>query len=155
MGAVVRELSKAPDADLHAMAVYLATQMKPAAGSRAADRAAEAAQAHPAGASLYAGACAACHEPGAGMMLEGRPPLPLGTPLHEADPRDTLQIILKGMKPPVGAAGPFMPAFEGTLTDAQVAEVAAYIRARFSDRPPWPNLTAQAAKARRQGEAAS
>jgi nicotinate dehydrogenase subunit B len=89
------------------------------------------------------------------MMLEGRPPLPLGTPLHEADPRDTLQIILKGMKPPVGAAGPFMPAFEGTLTDAQVAEVAAYIRARFSDRPPWPNLTAQAAKARRQGEAAS
>lgn len=155
MGAVVRQLSKAPDADLHAMAVYLAGLMKAQAPSRPLDRGAEAARVHPEGASLYAGACASCHDPGAGMMLEGRPPLPLGTPVHEADPKDVLQIILKGLKPPLGSAGPYMPAFEGTLTDAQVAEVAAYVRGRFSDRPPWPNLAAAAAKARRQGEDAS
>ncbi|MDB5417847.1 MAG: cytochrome c, class, partial [Phenylobacterium sp.] len=108
-------------------------------------------RAHPQGATLYAGACASCHEPGAPMMQQGRPPLPLGTPLHEADPRDTLQIILQGLDPPLGGAGPYMPAFASSLTDPQVAEIAAYVRARFSDRPAWSNLTAAVAKARSEG----
>jgi mono/diheme cytochrome c family protein len=155
MGEVVRELAKAPDADLHAMAVYLADVMRPSPAGQGrtaiADHAEAAARAHPQGASLYAGACAACHEPGAPMMAEGRPPLPLGTPLHEADPRDTVQIVLKGLKPPLGGAGPYMPEFASTLTDGQVAEIAAYVRARFSDRPAWSNLTAAVAKARREG----
>ncbi|HEV2530790.1 c-type cytochrome [Phenylobacterium sp.] len=155
MGTVVRELARAPDADLHAMAVYLAQVMRPspAGQGRAAlvDRAEAAQRAHPEGASLYAGACATCHEPGAPMMLEGRPPLPLGTPLHEADPRDVLQIVLQGLKPPLGGAGPYMPAFASSLTDRQVAEIAAYVRARYSDRPPWPDLTAAVAKARKEG----
>jgi len=159
MSAVVRELSKASEADLHAMAVYLAEVMRPAPAGQGrpalVDRAEAAARAHPQGASLYAGACAACHEPGAQMMAEGRPPLPLGTPLHEADPRDTLQIILKGLTPPLGGAGPYMPAFASSLTDGQVAEIAAYVQARYSDRPAWSNLTAAVAKARQAGEGAS
>jgi mono/diheme cytochrome c family protein len=155
MGTVIRELAKAPDADRRAMAVYLAELMKPSPAGRGqaalVDRAAAAASAHPQGASLYAGACASCHEPGAPMMLQGRPPLPLGTPLHEADPRDTIQIVLQGLQPPLGGAGPYMPAFGSSLTDAQVAEIAAYVRARYSDRPPWSNLTAAVAEARKQG----
>ncbi|MDB5494808.1 MAG: cytochrome c, class, partial [Phenylobacterium sp.] len=133
----------------------LAELMKPSPAGRGqtalVDRAAAAASAHPQGASLYAGACASCHEPGAPMMQQGRPPLPLGTPLHEADPRDTLQIILQGLDPPLGGAGPYMPAFASSLTDPQVAEIAAYVRARFSDRPAWSNLTAAVAKARSEG----
>jgi mono/diheme cytochrome c family protein len=153
MGTVVHQLARAPAADLHAISVYLASQMQgaPAAAGPPPDHAARAAQAYPAGAVLYAGACAACHDPGAPMMIEGRPPLQLGTPLHEEDPRDTIQIILQGLEPPTGPAGPFMPRFDG-LTDSQVADLAAYLRARYSDRPPWRNLPAAVAKARKEGD---
>lgn len=154
MGAVTRQLARAPQADLHAMAVYLADFMRPSPGGQGrvaiVDRAAAAAQAHPQGATLYAGACASCHDAGAPMMLEGRPALPLGTPLHEADPRDTIQIILQGLEPPTGPSGPYMPAFAESLTDAQVAEVTAYLRARYTDKPAWADLTAAVAKARRE-----
>jgi nicotinate dehydrogenase subunit B len=150
MGVVTRELAKASDADVHAMAVYLADQMRPAANrSPPQERVLAAAAAHPAGAQINAGACAACHAAGSPMMLNGRPPLQLGTPLHEDDPRDTLAIVLKGLRPPVGPAGPMMPAFDG-LTDAQLAELAGYLRMRFSDRPAWRNLTAAAARARKE-----
>ena len=151
MGAVVHELARAPESDVRALSVYLAAQMQSAPGSRLVDHAERAAREHPAGATLFAGACAVCHEPGGGMMLEGRPPLQLGTPLHEADPRDTLQIIRQGLKPPAGPSGPYMPAFSDSFTDAQLAELAAYLRTRYADEPPLPNLAAAAGKARREG----
>ena len=150
MGPVVHELARAQDTDVRAMAVYLADQMKAAPGSAPIDRAAWAAAQHPLGAQLYAGACAACHEAGAPMMREGRPALSLGTPLHEDDPRDAIAIVLKGLKPPAGAAGPAMPPFGSTFTDAQVVEITAYLRARFSSRPAWRKLPAAVAAARKE-----
>ena len=85
------------------------------------------------------------------MMNEDRPNLALGSPLHEDDPADTVQIVLQGLKPPAGRAGPTMPAFAGAFTDAQVAEIAAYLRARYSADPPWPDgdLAQAVAKARK------
>ena len=150
MGEITHDLARAPQADVRAMAVYLADLMKTAPGSPPVDREAEAAAQHPEGATLYAGACAACHEPGAPMMREGRPALALGTPLHEDDPRDTLAIVLTGLKPPVGAAGPYMPEFGSSFTDGQVAEIAAYLRARFSTKPAWSRLPAAVAKTRKE-----
>ena len=153
MGAVAHELARAPETDVRAMAVYLAELMNAPPRARPLDRAQDAAAAHPLGAALYAGACANCHDAGAPMMREGRPPLQLGTPLHEDDPRDMIQIVLQGLKPPVGAAGPQMPAFGGSFTDAQLAEIAAYLRARYSDRPAWRDLPRAVAKARREAAA--
>ena len=86
------------------------------------------------------------------MMREGRPPLPLGTPLHEANGRDVVQIVLQGLQPPVGRSGPYMPAFADSFSDAQVAEIAAYLRARHGYGPPWPDLKREAARARKEGE---
>ena len=153
MGPVVRELAEAPARDLHAMAVYLAERMNAARRARPVDQAGPAAAAHPEGAALFAGACAGCHDAGAAMMREGRPPLQLGTPLHEDDPRDTIQIVLKGLRPPLGASGPYMPPFAAAFTDGQLAEIAAYLRARYSDRPPWRDLPRAVAKARKEGDA--
>lgn len=157
MGSVVRELARAPEADVRALSAYLATVMQPSPAGQGRnpppDRAEGAAAAHPQGAMLYAGSCAACHDAGAPMMREGRPPLQFGTPLHEADPRDAIQIVLKGLEPPVARNGPYMPAFDGTFTDAQLAEIMAYVRARYSDRPPWPHLATAVAKARKEGGA--
>ena len=156
MGAVSRELSAAPDADVHAIALYVSSLMASAPASRAQspapDRAEAAARAHPQGAGLFAGACATCHGPGAPMMLEGRPILSIGTPLYEPTPRDAMQIVLQGLKPPVGRSGPYMPPYADSLTDVQVGQIAAYLRARYSDRPPWPgDLAREAARARKEG----
>jgi mono/diheme cytochrome c family protein len=89
------------------------------------------------------------------MMQQGRPHLAWGTPLHIDNPHDTVAIIMKGLTPPAGAAGPTMPAFADMLSDAQVQELATYLRARFTDKAPWPDVQAAVAEARqgeRQGE---
>jgi mono/diheme cytochrome c family protein len=153
MGPVTRELSQASPADVHAIAVYVASLMPDRPGSGAASDAEAGARASPRGATLYAGACASCHEPGAGMMQQGRPPLPLGTPLREASPHDVLAIIIEGLSPPIGRSGPYMPAFEASFTDDQLADLAGYLRARFTTLPPWKELKAEAAKARREARA--
>ena len=154
MGDVTRELATAPDEDVRAMAVYIASQMaKSPANSGArkapADRVQLAARDHPSGAALFAGACAGCHEPGVPMMLQGRPPLQLGSPLQEDDPRNTILIIRQGLAPPSGRSGPTMPAFGDAFTTRQTAELVAYLRERFSDGPPWPDLPKAVAKARK------
>lgn len=156
MGPVTYNLARAAPADVRALATYYAWQMRAAPAARAEprlpDRRALASQRHPEGARLYDGACAVCHETGAAMMVAGRPALPLGTPLHEANPRDTIQVILKGLKPPVAARGPYMPAFADALDDRQVAEVVAYLQARHGTGPAWPDLETDVAAARKEGE---
>jgi mono/diheme cytochrome c family protein len=154
---VTRELTLAPEHDVRAIAVYIAflTGKAPAATAVDAspDHSATAAQGDPKAEALFAGACATCHEAGAPMMAEGRPALALGTPLHEAQPRDTIQILLHGLKSPAGRAGPAMPAFAGDFDDAQIASLTAYLRARYTDETPWPHdLTGEVREARKVSE---
>ncbi len=156
MGQVAYNLARAPEADVRAIALYTASLMAgaPAAGQPDAppiDQRARAEHLQPTGAALYASACATCHDAGAPMMTEGRPSLSLGTALWEDDPRDTVAIVLRGLKPPTGPAGPYMPAFGDVFGDAEVGALAAYIRARYSDQPAWPDATAAAAQARKEG----
>ena len=156
MGPVTYNLARAAPADVRALATYYAWQMRAVPAARVEpplpDRQALASQRHPVGARLYDGACAVCHEPGAAMMVAGRPALPLGTPLHEDNPRDTIQIILQGLRPPVSARGPYMPAYGDALDDRQVAEIVAYLQARHGTGPAWKDLEKDVAKAREEGE---
>lgn len=152
MRAVSHNLSRVPDADVRAMATYVASMTDPDGGGPAADRAtlvaAKVAASHappPAlqatdGAVIFAGACAGCHGVGAPMMLNGRPSLALGSSVTSASPRNATQTILYGLQPGPGERGPWMPGFAASLTDAQVAAVLTYLRARFTDRPGWPDL---------------
>ena len=155
MGPVTRNLAGAPAADVAAIAGYYAWLMRdaPAARHEAAlsDRPAEAARRFPEGATLFAGACAACHEPGAAMMVAGRPALALGSSLHQTNPRNTIQIILKGLPPPVRARGPYMPAYGPALDDRQVAALVGYLQARFGTGAAWNDLEGEVAKARKAG----
>jgi nicotinate dehydrogenase subunit B len=154
MGAVTRSLAQADEADVRAIAVYVASLMAEAPAAKSApppiDRPSP--SGHDEAAQLFAGACAGCHEPGAPMMLEGRSPLPWGTPLHEDAPHDTIQILMHGLRSPAGRAGPVMPAFGSMLNNRQVANMAAYLRARFTDKPPWPDLEQVVAQVREKGE---
>jgi nicotinate dehydrogenase subunit B len=151
MGPVTHELAAAPEADVRAISVYIVSLM-PRSSEPTADQEQAAERSHPQGAVLFAGACATCHSPGASMMNEGRPDLTLGTPLHEANPRDTIQIILQGLRSPTGRSGPTMPAYAGAFTDAQIGEIAAYLRARYTRDAPWSgDLAREAGAARREG----
>ncbi len=151
MLAVSHNLTGVPDADVRAMAVYVASMTDPT-GAAEPDRekrvAAQVAAAHAPppglqqmeGASIFAGACAACHGAGAPMMLNGRPSLALGSSVTAATPRNATQTILYGLQPGPSERGPWMPGFAATLNDKQVAAVLAYLRARFTDRPAWDGL---------------
>jgi mono/diheme cytochrome c family protein len=154
MGPVAHGLSTAPDSDVRAIAVYIASLMRgkdQVVGSAPLDRDEEAAREHPTGAVLFSGACGSCHGKGAPMMAQGRPGLSLVGAMQEDDPRNTLQAILQGIQPPTGARGPYMPAFSDSLSDRQIAEVAAYLRSRYSTRPAWSKLESAAAAARKEG----
>lgn len=154
MAEVTRELALAPEADVHALAVYFARLMAdaPAAKGHSAARDAQgdADRMHPEGATLFAGACATCHETGAPMMQQGRPPLAWSTPLRAAAPHNTLHVIVQGLASAPGRGGPSMPAFGNDFTDRQLAEIAAYLRARYTDLPAWQNLEQIAAEVRKE-----
>jgi mono/diheme cytochrome c family protein len=144
MSKVTRELAAAPDLDVRALAAYFARLMAdaPAAKGEALPRddQSQAQHEYPESATLFAGACATCHDAGAPMMQQGRPPLAWATSLHEETPHNTLHVIVHGLDPSGNRAGPSMPAFGNDFTDRQLAEMAAYLRARYTDRPPWQNL---------------
>jgi mono/diheme cytochrome c family protein len=85
------------------------------------------------------------------MMQQGRPPLAWGTPLHADNPNDTVRIILKGLVSPAGPTGPTMPAFADMLDDRQVADLTAYLRSRFTEKPAWLGVGDAVAQARQGG----
>jgi len=155
MGEVAQNLAQVPDADVRAIATYIAAGMTAAPAARHEptlyDRKTVAAKAAPEGAALFAGACAACHEPGAPMMVAGRPPLAFGSQFHEHTPRDLIQTILKGVAPPVGPRGPYMPGFATTLSDAQVAQLVGYLQARYGSAQ-WHDVEKEVTKARKEGQ---
>jgi mono/diheme cytochrome c family protein len=43
-----------------------------------------------------------------------------------------------------------MPSFADTLGDAQIGEIVAYLRTRFSSEPQWRNIPNEVARIRRE-----
>jgi mono/diheme cytochrome c family protein len=164
MAPVVHNLSAVPEQDVRAIAAYVEAQMGPPAPERKARRGEAAAPAGAAGAdpayrngeSVYAGACAACHDsgrltPSSGDALQ----LGLGTSVNLPTSSNFLRIVLEGITPRDGERGPWMPGFAGALTDAQVAALAVYARSRFGGGPPWRDVEAEARKIRREKDQAA
>ncbi|UUX95185.1 molybdopterin-dependent oxidoreductase [Aquabacterium sp. J223] len=156
MAPVVRQLQVLPDDDVRAMATYLAGFNPPAADGQAAAVVAQA-RSHAqglrgAGQRLFDGACSACHHDGDGPTLLGvNRPLALNSNLHSDRPDNLLRVVLDGIREPAGHDVGFMPGFRHALSDAQVAELAAYMRQRFAPgRPAWPDLAGTVARLRAQ-----
>jgi mono/diheme cytochrome c family protein len=148
MTEVTQQLAAVPDADVHAMAVYIGSFMPDAAQTTTA----RSSVTSPAASAIFDGACGACHAADAPMTQRGAPSLALSTAVHAATARDVVAVILRGLPWREGHSGPYMPAFAGALTDAQVASVAAYVRANFSDQPAWTDVEATVRDAKRQGD---
>ena len=50
-------------------------------------------------------------------------------------------VILYGLPAPEGEKGPIMPGFAAALNDEQTAALLNYMRATFSDKPAWQDVT--------------
>jgi len=86
-----------------------------------------------AGAAVFEAQCAECHK-AAGKSV----PLALTAPVNAPDPRNLIEIILHGIRPPpAGSPDRSMPARGLLVSDADMAALVAFIRDRFTDKPVW------------------
>jgi nicotinate dehydrogenase subunit B len=158
MAPIVAGLKPLPDSDIRAMARYLVslapapavadpdlkTRLEQAAKTRASNPVTLA------GARIYDGACAVCHEPGQGLDMFGvKPSLALNSAIHAEKPDTVLRVILDGARPEgLGELGA-MPAFRHHLDDAQIADLVTYLRGRFApEKPAWTGLQETSARLR-------
>jgi mono/diheme cytochrome c family protein len=166
MTAVTDALAGVPDQDVRAMAVYVSsltpkTAPPPAPPRPAADRQSRA---------LFEGACSGCHAAdaagvrgadaagvrgadAAGVRTSagaraGTPLLTLSNAVNAPTADSMVHIILNGIPWREGKAAPYMPGFGDALTDAQITDLAVFIRATFSDKPAWTEVATNVAKAR-------
>ena len=160
MAPVVHGLAQLPEQDVRAMAVYLAS-LKPvtstepdrataiAALEQAADRSTSVFPAN--GERIFEGACAVCHETRNVAPTFGvRPPLALNTNLHSDKPDNLIQVILKGIADPASGDLGYMPAFGGSLNDTQIADLIAYLRARYApDKSAWEDVAGRVSTLRK------
>ncbi|WP_407159325.1 molybdopterin cofactor-binding domain-containing protein [Bradyrhizobium sp. STM 3557] len=159
MAPVVKDLAKLPDADIRAMAVYLASFQETQPDAATLDKLAAALEtktqvtsAAPNGARLYLGACAVCHEVGGLPLFGSRPSLALNSNLHSVTPDNLIQVILHGIATPATSDLGYMPAFKDHFGDDQLAELVAYLRKQFApDKPVWTNIRGAIARIRHAG----
>ncbi len=152
MAPVVKELAALPDDDIRAMAVYLGSFNEKPVGKAEQEAlavkletstATQAISASSAGARLYEGACAVCHEVGGAPLFGSRPSLALNSNLHSAAPDNLIQVILHGIAAPSSSDLGYMPGFKDSFNDGQVAELVSWLRRQFApDKPPWTGVDA-------------
>ncbi|HEY1437037.1 MAG TPA: cytochrome c [Casimicrobiaceae bacterium] len=165
MAPVAHNLSTVPEAEVNAIAVYIAARMRASAGARATaagnapDGQGEAAVEQSArvenapaavgkdyaGDAIYRTACADCHDGGRRGIALG-----YSTSMTDTTPANLIRITLDGIYPSEGEKGGVMPAFRGALDDTQLASLIAFLRARFSRAPPWQDVGGEIAKTKRE-----
>ena len=74
----------------------------------------------PAGASIYAAACATCHETDRPLPYGGVN-LALSTAISAPDARNAANIVLSGVRPVEGERSPIMPGFAASMSDVQTS----------------------------------
>ncbi len=162
MTPVVREglgVTVVPESDVRALAIYFADIDHASAHESAAEPAVKNAlatsylgsdQEYDPDARLYASACISCHYNSGSAPLPARPELALNSALTLSEPTNFIQTVLKGINNAEGAPGLVMPPFASSLTDAQVAALAAYLRRTRTRLPPWTDLEKKVAAIRQQ-----
>lgn len=155
MASVVKELGQLPDEDIRAIAAYLASFNTATAAALSAEQVVAAARQGAAqltgpGQRLFEGACGACHHDGDGPRLLGiNLPLALNSNLHSDLPDNLIRTVLDGVPDPATRDIGFMAGFRHSLNDAQIAQLAAYMRRRYApDKAAWTNLQQTVARVR-------
>jgi nicotinate dehydrogenase subunit B len=156
MAPIVRDLKALPDQDIRAMAVYLNSFNDAAIDQQAQDAlaarlesATQVTVASSAGARLYQGACAVCHEVGGLPLFGSRPSLALNSNIHSMKADNLVQVILHGITDPVSSDLGYMPAFGNSMSDAQIKELVSFLRWQFAPgKPAWTGVRETIARVR-------
>jgi cytochrome c553 len=102
---------------------------------------------------LYASACMSCHYNSDPAPLPARPELALNSALMLPEQNNFIQAVLKGIGNTEGAPGLVMPSYASSLSDAEVARLAAYLRRTRTKLPPWTDLETKVGALRRESAA--
>lgn len=161
MAPVVAGLASLPESDVRAIAHYLTSLSPPVDDAAAADAAARHARGAEAVATLglengrraFDAACAVCHAESGGVGHFGvRPLMGLNTSVSQATPDNLLRVLHNGIDHPATERLGYMPGFRDAFDDRQMAELAAYIRARYAPgQPAWRNVEEASARIRQEG----
>jgi mono/diheme cytochrome c family protein len=146
MAPVSQNLSAVPDADVKAIAAYVASVM----AKRQAPPSKSPGPEEPSndtGAAIYAVACANCHD-GSRPLPFGGVKLTLSTAVTGESATNLVNVVLDGLHPPEGSSGAIMPGFSSALTDGQLESLVAYIRSNLGARPPWTGVERTVREAR-------
>jgi mono/diheme cytochrome c family protein len=170
MAPVVENLASVSEADVRAIAVYVASligeptperlqQAESLMASTKKDNGGKAASgdstsnavhaSEQSGGRLYAFACATCHESGRPLPFGGID-LALSTAMQGPSPSNLINVVLAGLPATEGETSPIMPGFAGAFTDQQLVDLMDYLRSRFSDKPPWAGIDKKVRDARAQ-----
>ena len=160
MADVVRDSTQyMTDQDAAAIATYLKSLSPAPEGHRptfaandATIRAIMAGDERSAGGRIYMDSCAACHRLSGSGESFAFPTLAGNSSVLNSDPSSLIAMILNGARLPSTAAAPTglaMPPFGWRYGDADIAELATFIRANWGNSAP-PVTGAQVAKVRKQ-----
>jgi nicotinate dehydrogenase subunit B len=141
-------MSPAPDADIRAIAHYLASLQdgeRTPRKEQANDLIARAAQGAPLPGPAqrqFEGSCGGCHYDGSANHLLGQNlPLALNTNLYSDRPDNLIRIILDGIQAPASVDSGFMPGFRDSISNRQLTDLIQWMRKRFAPgQRPWENL---------------
>lgn len=153
MADVAKNLGRASQGDVRAIATYIASLSPGTEGAKAAvpaggkvlkDQPAEVV-------AIYNGACAKCHNDRHDVGPSQAISLSYSTAVQQPQSANAVRVVMHGIESYRTDGGPYMPAFAGVLKDAQIASVVQYVRARYTDQPQWTDVKSQIAKARQEG----
>jgi mono/diheme cytochrome c family protein len=149
MAEVVSNLSSVQESDVHAIATFMTSVFGPPSPDRLRQASEvrvqikssplQLAPPNAVGASIYAAACATCHDAERPLPYGGVN-LGLSTAISAPDPRNAANIVLSGIRPVEGERSPIMPGFASNMTDQQISALLNYLRARFSNQPAWTGV---------------
>ncbi len=138
--AVDLSLSRLAASDIEAMVTYLRTvpAIRDATLPKTAGPASESAQAgapdHPIGKRVFEGSCASCHAWNGAGVLVSQATLTGVRAVNDASSMNVMKMVLAGSMD-ADSGRPSMPAFAGSLSDTEIAEVANYVTSRFGATP--------------------
>jgi mono/diheme cytochrome c family protein len=162
MTPVIRDglgLSVVPDTDVRAIALYFSDidharvrepGIEPAVREAMKSSSLGSGHEYDSDANLYGAACLSCHYNTGTVPLAARPELALNSALTLREPTNFIQPVLRGISNREGAPGLVMPAYASSLTDAEVARLAAYLRRTRTTLPPWTDLEHKVSVVRRE-----
>jgi mono/diheme cytochrome c family protein len=159
MAEVTGNLAGLPDADVKAIATYVASRMgdtsperllqaeelrkktgtDPLAVSVSSDSQAVPAGGADRGAAIYRAACATCHESRRPLPFGGLP-FDLSTAVNAPNPQNIINVVMFGLPPADGELSAVMPAFGDSLSDADIVALLGHLRRSFTKQPDWTGL---------------